>query len=103
MLSIHIDHELIFVVAGQQEAVTPFRSAGELALARSWIDGNGLIGWVEVGQGWIVPKQAVSLARQQERNRNVGVRLMQADGNSPNVEDSFLMLAEAVLRLIGGR
>ena len=103
VLPVHIHHQLILVVAGQQEAVAAFRAGGELSLAGSRINGNCLIGGIEVGQGWIVPEQAVAFARQQERNRNVGVRLMQTDGYSANVKDSLLMLAQPVLELIGRR
>ena len=93
MLPVHIHHQLILVVAGQQEAVAAFRAGSELSLAGRWINGNGLVGRIEVGQGRIVPEKAISLARQQERNGNVGVRLVQADGNSANIENAFLMLS----------
>src|SRR4029079_138839 len=99
----HIHYQLILVVAGQQEAIAPFRSRTELSLAGRWINSNGFVGWVEVGQRRVVPEKAISLARQQERNRNVGVGLVQPDGNAANVENAFLMLSEAVLELIGRR
>ena len=41
VLPVHIHYQLILVVAGQQEAVAPFRSRTELSLAGGWINGNG--------------------------------------------------------------
>ena len=103
VLPVHFDHELIFVVAAQQKAVTAFRAGSEFSLPGSRIDGDGLVGRIEVGQGRIVPQNAVSLARQQKRNRNVRVRLVQANGNSTNIENAFLMLSQTVQGFIGGR
>ena len=43
MLPVDIDHQLIFVVAAQQEAVTAFCAGGELSLPGSF--GSMAMGW----------------------------------------------------------
>ena len=79
VLPVDFDHELISVIAAQEEAVTAFCAGSEFALPGSWIDGYGLVGRIEVSQGRIVPQDAISLAGQQKRNRNVRVRLVQGE------------------------
>ena len=69
VLPVDFDHEVVSVVAAEEETVDAFSTGGEFALPGSWIDGYGLVGRIEVGQGRIVPEDSIYLAGQQKRNR----------------------------------
>ena len=92
-LPVDFDHKVVSVIATQEEAVNAFCSGSKFALPGSWIDGYSLVGRIEVSQGRIVPQDAISLAGQQKRNRNVRVRLVKANWNSTNIENAFLVLS----------
>ena len=47
-LALHLDHELIFVVASEPEAVGTLDCGSKFAFAGFGIDLNRLVGWIEI-------------------------------------------------------